>query len=35
MVSQYGICPSLLERDISRSLECLDQEMHGRARVKC
>jgi hypothetical protein len=35
MVSQDGICPSLLERDISGPLEWLDQEMHGRARVKC
>jgi hypothetical protein len=34
MVNQDGICPSLLERDISGPLECLDQEMHGRARVK-
>jgi hypothetical protein len=35
MVSQDGICPYLLERDISRPLEWADQEMHGRARVKC
>jgi hypothetical protein len=34
IVSQDGICPSLLERDISRPLEWLDQEMHGRARIK-
>jgi hypothetical protein len=34
MVSQDGICPSFLERDISGPLELLDQEMHGRARVK-
>jgi hypothetical protein len=34
MVSQDGICPFLLERDIFGRLEWLDQEMHGRARVK-
>jgi hypothetical protein len=35
MVSQDRICLSLLERDISGPLEWLDQEMHGRTRVKC
>jgi hypothetical protein len=29
MVSQDGICPSLLERDISEPLKWSDQDKHG------
>jgi hypothetical protein len=34
MVNQDGICPSLLERDISGPLDWLDQEMNGRAGLR-